>query len=312
MRSFHSANSCRALARVASRPTVSFMTPLALSSKSRLNWSVISSGFRQKPKDSRTSNRPTMSKLAREWKTLASPMRSSSVISRKRPQSKSTGRAPPVAFFWSLRRTLPACGSAWNIPSLNAMMPKASRSVPSTACLSTPFRAQKSGSPRSMIGPASMYSITRKCGPKNSESTVGTITSLRASRSTRPARSKARLSWAKSSSWGRESPHSSANFLKSKSGDQKATWLATADSVPTSSRKMRSTPSCCTFTATSSPVLRKYALCTCAMDAEAMGSASKLKKISDMGRPESFSMVRYTSSIVLTGKWSVSDRSSLG
>lgn len=46
-----------------------------------------------------------------------------------------------------------------------------------------------------------------------------------------------------------------------------------------SSKKIRSTPSCCTFTATISPLLRSRARCTCAIDAEANGSGSNSEKI---------------------------------
>ena len=49
--------------------------------------------------------------------TLASPKRSASVISRISPQSSSTGFAPPGALGSSTSRTLPAWGSAWNMPS---------------------------------------------------------------------------------------------------------------------------------------------------------------------------------------------------
>jgi len=72
--------------------------------------------------------------------------------------------------------------------------------------------------------------------------------------------------------------------------------------VLTSSRKTRSTPSCCTFTATVSPLLRKVALWTCAMEAEAMGCRSKLEKMSRGGHLRSFRIVLKTSSRVLTGK----------
>mmetsp|Transcript_65424 Transcript_65424/g.185552 ORF Transcript_65424/g.185552 Transcript_65424/m.185552 type:complete len:201 (+) Transcript_65424:80-682(+) len=137
------------------------------------------------------------------------------------------------------------------------------------------------------------------------------MTRLPAFRSTPPARSSAcRSSW-KSSSWGSDSPHSSANFRKSRSGYQNATWLATMESVLTSSRKTRSTPSCWTLTATTSPVLRSRARWTCAMLAEAMGSGSKLEKRSRGGRRRSLRIVRRTSSMELTGRWSVRERNSL-
>mmetsp|Transcript_109155 Transcript_109155/g.341405 ORF Transcript_109155/g.341405 Transcript_109155/m.341405 type:complete len:234 (-) Transcript_109155:336-1037(-) len=231
-------------ARVVSLFTVSFMTLRAFSSRSLRKSSVLSSALTLKPRPSRTSKSPDMSKFPRQWKALARPMRSSSVISRKRPQSNNTGAAPPAAFFEGRMRTFPACGSAWNMPSLNAMMPNASKSVRRTTCLSMPCNSQYFLSCRRMNGSASMNSMTKTCLPNKRLCTRGTMTPFPAFRSTAPARSSARRSSWKSSSCGRDAPHSSANFRKSKSGAQNTTWFTTIDSVLTSSRNTLSTPSC--------------------------------------------------------------------
>mmetsp|Transcript_115232 Transcript_115232/g.366293 ORF Transcript_115232/g.366293 Transcript_115232/m.366293 type:complete len:364 (+) Transcript_115232:2423-3514(+) len=161
-----------------------------------------------------------------------------------------------------------------------------------------------------MMGIASTNSMTKTWGPKRVLCTRGMMQGLPSLRSTFPARSRARRSSRKSSSEGKTSLISSTRLRKSRSGDQYATWPATVVRVFMSSIMSLSTPSCCTFTATTWPVLRNRALCTWAMDAEATGSRSKLEKTSRGAWPRSFRIMRNTSSGVLTGRWSVNDMSS--
>mmetsp|Transcript_8573 Transcript_8573/g.26645 ORF Transcript_8573/g.26645 Transcript_8573/m.26645 type:complete len:301 (-) Transcript_8573:434-1336(-) len=258
------------------------------------------------PSTSSALKTPAMSMFAMEWNHMAMPRRSWSESSQKRPQSRSTALAPPLAALSSRMRTLPAWGSRCTRPSLKNMMPKAFTSSSRIARLSRPCSLQKSLSCRFMMGVASMNSMTSTCWPQRFSCMVGTTTLLPAACRTSLACEAARHSSLKSSSFESMARISSIMSTKSSSLCSALIRCAIQQRVSASSQQRRSTPSCCTFTATTSPLPRSRALCTCAIDAEPMGSGSNSTKIVSKEHPRFFRIIRETSSRGLIGMCSVS------
>mmetsp|Transcript_69299 Transcript_69299/g.223986 ORF Transcript_69299/g.223986 Transcript_69299/m.223986 type:complete len:260 (-) Transcript_69299:450-1229(-) len=224
---------------------------------------------------------------------------------RTRPKSRSTGTAPAGAPGSRRTRKFPGCGSAWKKPSRKIIMPKASTMASSSSRGSTPCFARSPASAKVRRGRPSMNSMVSTLRSQSPGCARGTATALPKRSSAPRTRSSASRSARKSSSLGCVSASSRSRGRRSKLGSRSATRLAMMPSVARSSLMRRSTPSCCTFTATTSP-LCSTALCTCAMEAEPMAGVAKSLKASSRGRPRPALSTRRTSGMGLSGMRSVS------
>mmetsp|Transcript_43189 Transcript_43189/g.69346 ORF Transcript_43189/g.69346 Transcript_43189/m.69346 type:complete len:227 (-) Transcript_43189:434-1114(-) len=111
--------------------------------------------------------------------------------------------------------------------------------------------------------------------------------------SVRDTRSKFSLSCSKSSSFGMDLAHSRMTGEKSKSGSRRFITSPMVCRFSRSCSNRLPTLSCWILTTTCWPPL-STALCTCAMDAHAMGCSSKDSKSSEMGFPNSLSTSGFT------------------
>mmetsp|Transcript_91204 Transcript_91204/g.242219 ORF Transcript_91204/g.242219 Transcript_91204/m.242219 type:complete len:334 (+) Transcript_91204:166-1167(+) len=229
---------------------------------------------------------------------------------RTRPKSKRTGTAPAGEPGCNCNMKLPGCGSAWKSPSRKIMMPNASTMLSSTRRGSMLCSARTAALEKLRSGIASMNSIVRTRRAQKSPCVCGTTTGLPKLPSVARTCFSASASARKSSSRGCVVLSSSSNGRKSKLGSSLATRLTMIARVPRSSLIRRSTPSCCTFTATVSP-LWSVARCTCAMEAEPMAGVLKSRKTSLIGRPKSVRNTRRISAMGLSGSWSVNKENSL-
>mmetsp|Transcript_40 Transcript_40/g.112 ORF Transcript_40/g.112 Transcript_40/m.112 type:complete len:368 (+) Transcript_40:427-1530(+) len=230
--------------------------------------------------------------------------RRSSSICRYSPWSSSTSCTRPRP---SVRtRMLPGCASQCTQPETNIISP---HTCPSS-------RATPRGS-----RPSARTDAASDAGVPASKSIVSTRAELscactRGTRTRSPKRrarhalhfSALRASLRKSSSSGRLSRTSSTSHSKPNDGSSSRTTRTRAARSPTSVRSMSCNGGCCTFTASMRPSASERARCTCASEADAMGSRSNSAKSASTGAPSSSCSISRTRSYGVRGAQSKSGR----